>query len=203
MIVAIGWSNARERQSPVRRRPAGLVMREHVWNFPAREGNYFRRISRPLFGLSFGPSAIHRLSVIGQARHGRRFGLVGESGMNLQELVAKEHLTRNCQECDTKFTDKDLVDYYCKVCQTCFAKWSADAGVPLRRYGKPSKEGLCVCVPCGMMFSSTSSFDEHRRGMRCHSPAEMLAGKRKLVVKDGVWTYPSSQTWQNFVERKL
>lgn len=129
--------------------------------------------------------------------------MVGESVMTLAELIAKENPVRHCQECGTQFTDGDFVDYYCKVCQTCFAKWSADAGVPLRRYGKPSKEGLCVCVPCGMMFSSTSSFDEHRRGMRCHSPAEMLAGKRKLVVKDGVWTYPSSQTWQNFVERKL
>ena len=120
--------------------------------------------------------------------------------MTLLELVAKEGILRKCTVCGTEFADGDWIDYYCKVCQSCFAKWEEEAGAPLRRYGRPAKEGLCVCAPCGMMFSSTSNFDEHRRGMRCNSPAEMMAKKRPLIVKAGVWTLPPSQRWQNFVE---
>ena len=133
--------------------------------------------------------------------------MVGESVMTLAELIARENPVRHCQECGTQFTDGDFVDYYCKlcstidrremgeVCQSCFAKWEDAAGTPLRRYSKPSKDRLCVCVPCGMMFSSTSNFDRHRRGMRCNSPTEMMAKKTPMVVKDGIWTLETDCEW--------
>lgn len=133
--------------------------------------------------------------------------MVGAARMTLSELIAKENPAcstldrrergevRHCHECGTKFDDGDWVDYYCKVCQSCFAKWEEAAGTPLRRYSKPSKDRLCVCVPCGMMFSSTSNFDRHRRGMRCNSPTEMMAKKTPMVVKDGIWTLETDCEW--------
>lgn len=121
--------------------------------------------------------------------------MVGAASMTLAELIARENPVRHCQECGTQFTDGDFVDYYCEVCQSCFAKWEDAAGVPLRRYGKPSKDRLCVCVPFGMMFSSTSNFDRHRMGMRCNSPTEMMARKTPMVVKDGIWTLESDCEW--------
>lgn len=122
--------------------------------------------------------------------------------MTLAELIAKENPVRHCQECGTKFTDGDFVDYYCKlcstidrremgeVCQSCFAKWESETGKPLERYAHPTGDRMCVCAPCGMVFTSLSGFEVHRKGMKCNSPAKMNDRKRPLVVKDGMWSFP-------------
>ena len=119
--------------------------------------------------------------------------MVGESVMTLAELIAKENPVRHCQECGTQFTDGDFVDYYCKLCQSCFAKWESEAGKPLERYVRPTGERMCVCAPCGMVFTSLSGFEVHRKGMKCNSPAKMNDRKRPLVVKDGMWSFPPAR----------
>ena len=113
--------------------------------------------------------------------------------MTLLELVTKEGIHRQCKVCGTEFTDNDWADYYCKVCQSCFTKWEEEAGASLARYVRPTGERMCVCAPCGMVFSSLSGFDIHRKGMKCNSPAEMNARKRPLVVRNGMWAFPPPQ----------
>lgn len=108
--------------------------------------------------------------------------------MNLRELIEKENPVRHCQECGTKFTDVvldprplgegrgDWVDYYCKVCQSCFAKWESSIGTYLLRYDSRGT----VCAACGLTFGG-GNFSKHRKLGRCLSPSEM-----KAAVKDGI-----------------
>lgn len=102
--------------------------------------------------------------------------MVGAARMTLSELIAKENPARHCQECGTKFDDGDWVDYYCKVCQSCFAKWESGIGVYLLRYDSNGT----VCAACGLTFGG-GNFSKHRRFGACVSPLEM-----KAVVKDGI-----------------
>jgi NMD protein affecting ribosome stability and mRNA decay len=96
--------------------------------------------------------------------------------MTLAELIARENPVRHCQECGRKFDDGDWVDYYCKVCQSCFAKWESSIGTYLLRYDFRGT----VCAACGLTFGG-GNFSKHRKLGRCLSPSEM-----KAVVKDGI-----------------
>jgi len=90
--------------------------------------------------------------------------------MTLLEIVAREGIRRQCTVCGTEFTDGDWIDYYCKVCRSCFAKWEEQAGAPIKRYSNLKS----TCAACGSSFEG-GSFPEHRRFGGCRSPADMGA----------------------------